>query len=351
MTSTASNGTQDQAPLPRSREISTAFVSDVDCGAINKIFDQSRRERIGHSGPFLPAILTADNLDHYRPEAAQVEALFATWGIPAELLTPDHFPKLRVIFYAAGSIKGFGRPLLERGIQITTAKVANAVCVAQFCLAQIILACKGYFRNARDCREPATATHGLAFAGSGVYGAKIALLGMGAVARELVSLLRPFQVQILAVDPYLTAADAEKLGVQVVTLEQAYAEASIVSNHLPNLPPLERILDRSRFASMRRDATFINTGRGQQVVEADLIEVFSTRPDLTALLDVTYPEPPLPGSPLYRLPNIQLSSHLAGATNHDLHRLGDCVIEELERYRSGQPLRYAESLESLDRMA
>ena len=234
---------------------------------------------------------------------------------------------------------------------MVTAKAANGVCVAQFCLAQIILGCKGYFRNTRLCRQPETALSGRSFVGAGLYGEKIALLGMGAVARELVLLLRPFQLQVLAVDPYLTPADAEKLGVKIVTMEEAFAEAYVVSNHLPNLPELKGVLDRPLFASMRRDATFINTGRGAQVNEADLIEIFRSRPDLTALLDVTDPEPPASGSPLYELPNIQLSSHLAGALNDDLRRLGDCVIEDFERYCAGQPLLYAERLETLDRMA
>jgi len=331
--------------------IHAAFLSSVDHSALGKIFDAPARERIARTAQFLPVILTPDNFAQHRKEAAQMEVLFATWGIPSELLTPAQFPSLRVVFYAAGTIKSFGRPLLERGIQIVTAKTANAVCVAQFCLGQIILAGKGYFRNTRLCRQPATAVHGASFLGAGLYREKIALLGMGAIARELVLLLRPFQLQVLAVDPYLTPAEAEKLGVKIVTMKEAFAEAYIISNHLPNLPELKGVLDRPLFASMRRDATFLNTGRGAQVNEADLIEVFRSRPDLTALLDVTEPEPPLPGSPLYELPHVQLSSHLAGAFNDDLHRLGDCVIEEFERYAAGQPLLYSERLETFDRMA
>lgn len=70
---------------------------------------------------------------------------------------------------------------------------------------------------------------------------------------------------------------------------------------------------------MRQGATFINTGRGAQVDEAGLIEVFKRRPDLTALLDITCPEPPEDGSELYTLPNIHLSSHIAGSKNDEVH--------------------------------
>jgi phosphoglycerate dehydrogenase-like enzyme len=333
------------------KTIHAALLSSVDCPYIDRILDMPRRERIAKAAQLLPLVLTPENLAQNRKNTAQTEVLFTTWDSPFHLVTPDQFPALQIIFYAAGSIKPFGRPLLERGIQIVAARAPNADCVAQFCLGQITLSCKGYFRNTRACRQPATAKSGVAFAGAGLYGEKIALLGMGAVARKLVLLLRPFQLQVLAVDPYLAPAEAEKLGVKIVTMEQAFAEAYVVSNHLPNLPKLRGVLNRPLFASMRRDATFMNTGRGAQVNEADLIEVFRSRPDLTALLDVTDPEPPVPASPFYELPNVQLSSHLAGAVNDDLHRLGDCVIEEFERYCAGQPFLYAEKLESLDRMA
>ena len=102
---------------------------------------------------------------------------------------------------------------------------------------------------------------------------------------------------------------------------------------------------------MRPNSSFINTGRGAQVNETDLIEIAQARPDLTALLDVTVSEPPKPGSLLYELPNIQLSSHIAGSLNDDLRRLGDFVIEEFERYVLGQPLRYADTLLALDQLA
>jgi phosphoglycerate dehydrogenase-like enzyme len=120
---------------------------------------------------------------------------------------------------------------------------------------------------------------------------------------------------------------------------------------LPDHPELKGVLNKKLFESMRPNATFINTGRGAQVIEADLIEVAQLRPDLTALLDVTEPEPPAPGSLLYHLPNIQLSSHIAGAVNDEILRLGDFVIEEFERYVAGSPLLYADSLELLARLA
>ena len=69
-----------------------------------------------------------------------------------------------------------------------------------------------------------------------------------------------------------------------------------------------------------------------------MIEAFKQRPDLTALLDITWPEPPEDGSELYTLPNIHLSSHIAGSKNDEVHRMADYMIEEYKRFADGKPL-------------
>jgi len=333
------------------KNIHAAFLATGHCPFVGKIFDAPSRDRIARYAQLLPTVLTPENIDQMKKEAAQAEVLFTCWGFPHDLLTPDRFPSLKLLLYSGGSVKFFARPLLERGVQVVGARVSNAVAVAHFCLGQIILACKGWFRNTQDCRDAQMRHSGKCFAGPGLYGEKIALLGMGAVARELVQMLKPLDLDVIVVDPYLTPAEAAKLGVELVSMEEAFASAYVVSNHLPNLPELKGVLNRPLFASMRPNATFINTGRGAQVHEADLIGIMQARPDLTALLDVTDPEPPVLGSPFYELPNVQLSSHIAGALNDEVHRQGDFVLEEFERYAEGKPLLHADSLETLDRLA
>jgi len=189
------------------------------------------------------------------------------------------------------------------------------------------------------------------FSGPGAYGEKVALIGAGMIGRQLIGLLKPFELEILVVDPYLSADDARQLGVRQVNLEEAFREAYVVSNHLPNLPTLQQVLHGELFASMREGATFINTGRGAQVNEPELIAVLQERPDLLALLDVTLPEPPEPDSLFYDLPNVRLSSHLAGAHDDELLRMSDTTINEFDRWSRGEPLRYSVTLEMLETMA
>ncbi len=135
------------------------------------------------------------------------------------------------------------------------------------------------------------------------------------------------------------------------TLEEAFQRGLVVSNHLANVPETRGLLTGKLFSKMREGATFINTGRGATVVEADLIEVFRERADLTALLDVTDPEPPEPGSPLYDMPNVHLTSHIAGSIGDEVVRMADYAIEEFLAWEQGHPLRYAVTREMLPTMA
>jgi phosphoglycerate dehydrogenase-like enzyme len=111
------------------------------------------------------------------------------------------------------------------------------------------------------------------------------------------------------------------------------------------------MLNARLFRLMRGGATFINTGRGATVVEADLTAVLQERPDLCALLDVTWPEPPEAGSPLYTLPNVWLSSHIAGSKGDEVRRMADWMIEEYQRCARDGSLRYEVTPQMLERMA
>ena len=171
------------------------------------------------------------------------------------------------------------------------------------------------------------------------------------VGRRVAQLLKPFELKVLAFDPYVGESDAAELDVTLVTPEDLFARALVVSNHLPDLPATRDMLGKTLLESMRPGATFINTGRGAQVVEAELAQVMERRPDLTALLDVTHPEPPVAGSPLFSLPNVHLSPHIAGSKGDEIKRQADYVIAEFERWEAGEPLRYRVTLEMLETMA
>lgn len=328
-----------------------AFLND-NPERLEAVYGMGRRARVAEITDLYGEVLTSQNLADHAEAAARIEVAFSTWGMPrleAEQL--ELLPRLEAVFYGAGSAKGLAPPLLDRGIIVVSGWGANARPVAEFTLAQILLACKGFFRNARACRSPEGRLAGRPPAGPGVFGETVGLIGAGMVGRTVCELLQSFELQVAVSDPYLSAEEAQRLGVARVELEEVFERSYVVSNHLPNLPSLNGYLTGELFGRMRQGATFINTGRGAQVREDELIQVLKARPDLTALLDVTNPEPPEADSELYSLPNVELTSHIAGSINDEVVRMADYMIDELLRWEAGQPLQYQVTADMLDRMA
>lgn len=294
---------------------------------IKKIYTQKHIDRIAEITDLYPEVGTVEHVEN--GDLKDVEVLFSTWG----MLSLDagqlaKMPKLQAVFYAAGATDYFAPPFFERNIKILSAWTANAIPVAEFCLAQIILALKGYFQSTRrfDCPENRKRD----LIGPGAYGETVALIGSGAVSTYLQKLLENLNLNVVVVPSF--AKNREEL------IEKVFATAQVVSNHLPNRDDADGVLTGKHFSSMRPGAVFINTGRGRQVREAEMIEVLEKRPDLTALLDVTYPEPPEEGSKLYTLKNVFLSPHLAGSLNDETFRMVDFMIEEYERFAKGEEL-------------
>ena len=98
-------------------------------------------------------------------------------------------------------------------------------------------------------------------------------------------------------------------------------------------------------------ATFLNTGRGAQVREEELQDVLAERSDLTAVLDVTYPEPPEEGSRFYSLPNVILTPHIAGSMGDEFHRMSEYMLEEFRLWKNAAPTRYGVTEKMLETMA
>jgi phosphoglycerate dehydrogenase-like enzyme len=170
------------------------------------------------------------------------------------------------------------------------------------------------------------------YRGHGNYENRVAIIGNGAISQKLQEFLGHHDLEVIVVP-----SRKEK---RTVSLEEVFRTSFAVVNLLPDRDDNVGVLNGDLFSSMIDSAVFINVGRGRQVNEDDLIRVMKARPDLTALLDVQWPEPPVDGSELYTLPNVKLSGHIAGATGSELVRLSAGMIEEFLRFEKDEPLLY-----------
>lgn len=285
---------------------------------------------------------------------SEVEAVFSTWGMP--IFSEDEIrrllPALKCIFYGAGTVQKFARPFLACGVRVFSAWAANAVPVAEMTVAQIVLSNKGYFLTQRLYREKGLAVAKDAFNGCrGNYGETVGIIGAGMIGRLVIKMLGQYDLRVLVFDPFLSDEAARELGVEKCNLEELFSRAFVVSNHLANNAETRGMLNYGLFARMRQNATFINTGRGAQVVEDDLVRILKERPDLTALLDVTDPEPCPAGHPFHTLPNCLLAPHIAGSAGNEVARMGLYMLEEYRAWAGGEVCRYEVTEERLKTMA
>lgn len=254
--------------------------------------------------------------------------------------------------HAAGSVKHHITPACwERGLRVTSAAAANALPVAEYTLAAILLAGKDVLPAARRYRE-LRAPHDwrAELAGHGNYRRCVGIVGASRIGRRVIELLRPFDLEVLLFDPYVDAGTAARLGAEQVGLDELCARSRIVSVHAPELPATRHMIGAAQLAAMPDGATLINTSRGSLIDgDALLPELVSGR--LNAVLDVTEPEVPPASSPLYDLPNVLLTPHVAGSLGDEIHRLADFALDEVARYASGLPFADPVTPEDLARMA
>ena len=285
---------------------------------------------------------------------ADVQVIFSTWGMPSfeKEEIERIFRKLECVFYAAGTVQKFARPFLECGVKVFSAWAANAVPVAEYTVAQMILANKGFFTHSRLMNEKKlNEAHALTKKYPGNYNEKVGLVGCGMIGSLVAEMLKAYNLGVLVYDPFLSDEKADALGVKKVSLDELFKSCRVVSNHLANNEATKGILQYSHFSSMLPYATFINTGRGAQVVEEGLVKALEEREDLTALLDVTYPEPAALDHKFYTLPNCILTPHIAGSLGNEVVRMSEYMIEEFRKYLLGEPTRYEVSIKMLETMA
>ena len=281
---------------------------------------------------------------------ADTEILVTGWGCPMiDAAVLDTAPKLRLIAHAAGSVKHFVAPeVFERGVFVTNAADANAVPVAEFTLAAILFANKQVFRFRRDY------TSKRSFIGvsqqydgdAGNWEKRVGIIGASRIGRRVIELLRPFGIEILLHDPLVDASAARRMGATLVPLDELMKSCDTISIHAPLLASTRGMIDAGMLARMPDGATLINTARGG-IVDSAALEAELVSGRLWAILDVTEPETPPVDSPLYTLENVLMTPHIAGAIGCERHRLGRLVVEEIERYLAGEPLRHSVTIEGL----
>jgi phosphoglycerate dehydrogenase-like enzyme len=284
---------------------------------------------------------------------ASAEVLLTGWGSPRiDTTVLARAPHLAVIIHAAGTVKGHvDRRCFERGVRVSSAAAANAVPVAEFTIAAILLAGKRAFRLQRRYAEVRNfRLWWNEVPPIGNYKKVVGIVGASRIGRLVMQHLLAFDFAVLVADPFLSAAAAATLGAEKTELDELLRRADVVSLHAPSLPETQHLLDARRLALLRDGAVLINTARGALVDgEALTRELVAGRID--AVIDTTDPEILPADSLLYDLPNVFLTPHIAGAMGTETQRMTTLALDEIERFANGEPLAHEIKLEDLARIA
>jgi phosphoglycerate dehydrogenase-like enzyme len=283
---------------------------------------------------------------------ADAEILVGHWGCPtltAEAL--DRAPRLRLFAYGAGTVKWqVTDAVFARGITVTSAAAANAVPVAEYAAAAILLANKGVFLVRELQRRPGGPLP-LDLTRVGNRGTRVGIVGASLVGRLVIELLRPTDLRVAVYDPYLTVDEARDLGVEKVDdLDELCASVRLLSIHAPDVPRTRGMIGAAQLAALPDGTTVVNTAR-PALVDQDALVAELTAGRLAAVLDVTEPDPLPAGHPLLELPNAFVTPHVAGAMGNELVRLSELAVTEVERFVAGEPPLHPVVAADLERIA
>ncbi|MCB1270338.1 MAG: hydroxyacid dehydrogenase [Microthrixaceae bacterium] len=315
-------------------------VTEEHLDALAEIGELSTRVPVGDFSDPAVAELLADT-----------DVIFGHWGCPTlDATALEAMPRLAMFAYGAGTVKWqVTDELWERGVVVTSAAAANAVPVAEFAAAAILLANKGIVWLSAAERDPSLRVP-LDMSALGNHDRRVGLVGASHVGRLTCEYLSVHDLQVAFHDPYLDDDDAARMGAQKMELDELCSWCDVLSLHAPELDSTRRMIGARQLSLLADGVTIVNTARGALIDTAALQqELASGR--LQAILDVTHPEPLPVDSPLRELPNVMLTPHVAGAVGSETRRLTDLAVAEVARFAAGESPLYPVRREDIPRIA
>jgi len=317
-----------------------------------RVVDDELLGRLAAVADVWPGVLDEFESAAARQVLADTEILVTGWGCPP--LTSQVVaaaPRLRAVVHSAGSVRAHVTDAVwDAGIQVTSAAAANAIPVAEYTLAMVLLAGKRVMAAADTYRRVRTrAATALSEAG-GNYGPIVGILSASMVGRRVAELLRAHDVRVLVHDPYVPAEEIRAMGAEPVDLPELFARSDVLTVHTPLLPETRSLVDGNLLSLLHDGATVVNTSRGAVVdPQALTAELVSGR--LHAVLDVTEPEPLPADHLLWDCPNVLLTPHVAGSTGNELRRLATMAADEVERFATGRSFAHEVTSTTLEHSA
>jgi phosphoglycerate dehydrogenase-like enzyme len=275
-------------------------------------------------------------------------------GLPGDVLRAALQPpaRLRWVHTGTAGVASLLHPgMQEHGIVLTNSAGTHAEPMADTVLGMILHFARGFDFAVRAQQHVAWDLAPFEAVDSGireVAGATLGIIGFGGIGQAVARRARALGMRVLASrrrEPTAgdVGGDGSDGGVEVLTgadaLDRILAAADVVVITLPSTPATRGMIGAREFRLMRPGAVLVNVARGDIIDEVALIDALQHGRLRGAGLDVFATEPLPPDSPLWRLPNVLITPHVSATTPHFWERQAALMLDNLDRYLHGRPLR------------
>jgi phosphoglycerate dehydrogenase-like enzyme len=301
----------------------------------NLIYPDALKQQLADVISSDPVVASREDILASREYLGAVEFIFHGWGgttLDQALL--DCLPKLNAVFSSAGGIDSVSADCLQqKNIPLFTAQEINAIPVVDYTVAMVLLSLKQVWKYQRAVASGTFQSRDFAGTPGAYHGSQVGIVSLGAIGRAVCERLAHTEVELLAYDPFVSAGEFERLGIQrMASLEHLFRQAHVVSIHLPDTKETRGLINQDLLSHMPANATLINSSRGAVINEEDLIAILKKRSDLSAVLDVITDESDFCATPLAKLPNVFLTPHIAGSMGNECRRLGEHTIHTCKAF-------------------
>ena len=269
-------------------------------------------------GPDRPALLAAV------PEADALLVRSAT-TVDAEVLAAG--TNLKIVARAGVGLDNVDVPAAtERGVMVVNAPTSNIHTAAEHAVTLLLAAARQIPAADATLREHTWKRS--KFNGVEIFGKTVGVVGLGRIGQLFAARLAAFETHVIAYDPYVSAARAAQLGIELISLDELLSRADLISVHLPKTPETKGIIGKENLARTKPGVIIVNAARGGLVDEAALAEAIKSGHVRAAGLDVFETEP-CTDSPLFELPEVVVTPHLGASTSEAQDRAGTDVAKSV----------------------
>lgn len=267
------------------------------------------------------------------PALAEANAILIRSATKMDAEAISAAPKLKVIARAGVGLDNVDiKAATNAGVMVVNAPTSNVISAAELAIGQLM----AIARQIPDANASLKAGEWKRskFTGTELYEKTVGIIGLGRIGTLVAQRLAGFGVNLLGYDPYVTAARAEQIGVELVDMDQLMRRSDFITIHIPKTPETTGMISTDQFAIAKPNLRIVNCSRGGIIDEDALYAALKTNRIAGAGLDVFVNEPPK-DSPLLTLPNIVVTPHLGASTDEAQEKAGISVAKSVRLALSG----------------